>query len=59
MNDLAQLSISDRSKLSELASDLINAKWPAKDNDYDIFNFIFECNGFLKGFFLIGFYLYR
>ncbi|CAF0824304.1 unnamed protein product, partial [Brachionus calyciflorus] len=42
---------------NELVSDLVNeilkTKWPAKENEFAIFNFIFECNNFLKVFVLM------
>jgi hypothetical protein len=54
MNDLTRLPKHEKKLLSDLAVHIIEHKWPVKDNDQDIFNFIFECNSFLKGFFLIG-----
>jgi hypothetical protein len=40
--------------LSRLADEVIARKWPKKENEIEIFNFIFECNHFLAAFFYLG-----
>ena len=54
MNDLLYFSKNNFSQLSYLADEIIAKKWPAKENEQDLFNFIFECFNFLRVFFLIG-----
>lgn len=54
MNDLINLSKHNRDELSHLADEIIDKKWPAKENEQDLFNFIFECYNFLCVFFLMG-----
>lgn len=54
MNQLADLGKENMNALSNLANEIIDKKWPAKDNDSDLFNFVFECFNFLRVFFLIG-----
>ncbi len=53
MNQLAEFS-SNNNIINELAREILNKKWPKDENDQSIFNFIFECDDFLKVFFFIG-----
>lgn len=54
MNELLYFSKNNFSQLSYLADEIIDKKWPANENEHDLFNFIFECFNFLRVFFLIG-----
>lgn len=54
MNELADLGKRNLYDLSLLANEIIDKKWPVKENETDLFNFVFECFNFLRVFLLIG-----
>ena len=56
MNALTQLQTTEKFQLSLLADEVIKKKWPKKENEIEIFNFIFDCNHFLAAFFYLGIY---
>ena len=56
INNLTKLANNEVGLVRELTNQVLNQKWPKRDDEIAIFRFLFECNNFMRVFVLIGKY---